>query len=523
MGCLRWGLVCAIVWLTAQACSTSSSSRGENNAGTSGSSGNSGGSGRAGSSGRGGTSGEGGSSGDGGNGGSGGTSGTGSGASGGTAGTGMDGGTPCNPMATPGAGVFAAPSGSDTAGDGSMDLPVASIARALEVAAATGQTTVYLSQGTYPEAVKFLSRHAGIFIEGGWASTGAAWSRDCSADARKKTLIASPTAVGIQVEQLAMRSGLRSLSVATKAAGTSAANTAGESCYGVLVTGSNTLFSLEDTAVKAGNGGNGGDATAVVAGLKASCSDLVNGCGNGANGTAGGNGGDALAGTFSASGYVPGDGQPGAPGNFGRNGTAGTQGQQGSCFLQEGCNCDGASTNCGAIGNRMTKYGGHGTCGCGGDGGNAGSAGRGGGASVGVFASGSGVIVSVTGGTITAGNGGNGTAGGPSAAGTNGRAGAAGTAANCAADCVKNGAGVNCVNDGCRQTGSTLTGGTAGGTGGNGASGGRGGGGAGGPSYGVVALGGASVLVNGGSLMPGMGGPGGGTAPAGLAGERYAP
>lgn len=423
-------------------------------------------------------------------------------------------------MATPSAGVFASPAGSDTAGDGSMDLPVLTIARALEVAAATGQATIYLSQGTYPEAVRFLSRHSGIFIEGGWASTGSAWTKDCSADSRRKTLIASPDAVGVRVEQLAQRSGLRSLSVATKAAGTTAANSAGESCYGVVVSGSNTLFSLEDVAIKAGHGGGGGEATAAVPGSKAACGDPVGGCANGASGSVGPNGNEALAGSFSTAGYVPGDGQPGTPGGSGKNGTIGTPGQSASCYLTEGCSCNASTTNCSATGTRASKPAGHGACGCGGDGGNAGAAGRGGGASVGVFASGTGVVVSVTSSSIAAGNGGAGSAGGGGVAGTSGRAGTKGADATCPGDCVKGG---SICADGCSQPSTTLAGGLAGGPGGNGAAGGRGGGGAGGPSYAVAGLGGASVIVSGGSLVPGAGGPGGGMAPAGTAGERFSP
>ena len=518
MGPPRWGMVCALLCCAVDACSSSSSDS-LSAAGT-GSGGYAaiGGGGRGGRGGRGGSAGGAAGSGRDGSAGSGGAGGsTGSGAAGSG---GSDAGTGCNPEAIPGAGVFVSPGGSDATGDGSIDAPVATIARGLEIAATKGESTVYLAQGTYAESVRFFARHAGIFIEGGWSHASAAWTRDCSSEARKKTWIVSPTAIGVQVDQIAERSGLRSLSVATKALGKTAADSAGESLYGVHVSGANTLFSLEDVAIEAGDAGDGGPATAGSAGPKANCTDLPAQCGDGAHGVTGTDGSPASAGTFSASGYVAGDGHQGKPGGAGKNGHPGIAGQSASCYLQEGCRCDAASSSCAATGTRGTKQAAPGACGCGGDGGNGGAAGRGGGASIGIYASGSGVIVSVTSSAIGAGNGGAGSAGAAGGAGAAGRVGTKGQAASCAVDCVKGGSSCDY---GCTQAIAMLAGGEAGSTGGNGAAGGRGSDGAGGPSYAVVPIEGASVIASDSTLTHGTSGRGAGSAPAGLSGDRFSP
>jgi hypothetical protein len=509
----RWGLLCSLLFCAGGACSSSGSDAdpaGGGSGGSGASAGRAGGAGRAGSAG---TGGSGGRSGTGGATGTGGTTGNG--------GSANDAGDTCNPEATPGTGVFVSPSGSDTAGDGTIEAPLATIARGLDVAADTDQSTIYLDQGTYPEPVRFSARHAGIFIEGGWSNRAAAWTRDCSPEARRNTIIRSPTAVGVQVDELAERSGLRSLSVATKTAGTSAPNKAGESLYGIHVTGANTLFSLEDVAIETGRAGSGGAATAVVPGPKATCTDLLTQCGDASTGVSGANGDDAPAGSFDANGYVAGDGQPGTPGGAGKNGGVGAPGQSAACYLEEGCRCDTASTNCAASGTSGTKMAGRGACGCGGDGGNAGSAGRGGGASIGVYASGSGVIVSVTSSAITAGDGGAGSQGGAGLPGSDGRPGTKGADVRCPVECVKGGS--SCQYDGCTQAVANLTGGNAGSAGGNGASGGRGGGGAGGPSHALVHVEGASIIVSRSSLGFGAPGAGAGSAPSGSAGERLPP
>lgn len=433
-----------------------------------------------------------------------------------------DAATACDPNESPTSGIFVSPAAAP-GGDGSAALPFSTIKAALD-AAAGNVATVYLDQGTYPEPVDFAAKHAGIVVRGGFTRTGSVWKRDCSADARAKTVIASPAAVGVHVGQLATPSGLRTLSVFSKATGSSVDGKAGESCYGVAVTGAGTHFTLHDVAVTAGTGGAGGLASAIVAADKVACGDLVTSCADGAKGADGASAGATPAGTFNPGGYQPGNGGDAHPGDTGHNGTPGTSGVSASCKYP-GCSGGGglcATLFCGNVGSQQTVTAGPGTCGCGGKGGDGGGGGFGGGASVAVFVAGAGAQVDVVSSALVAKNGGNGSQGVPGQGGASGTAGVQGASASCPGACES----VKKSNDQCnceQPSSTTLAGGAAGGNGGHGGLGGDGGGGSGGPSYAVVRVGGALVSAVASSTTPGQGGSGANAPNGGSGAELVVP
>ena len=205
-------------------------------AGTGGSKGGGAGSGGAGSGGEAATSGASGASGS-------------SGAAGddGAAGAGGSGGAPpCDPNERPADGSFVSVSGNDTTGDGSASLPLKSIRQGLAAAAAAGKSVVYVDQGTYPESLALTTANSGVTVRGGFRATGATWQRDCSDGARAKTVVASPTNVGARVTGVTQKTTLESLTILTRASGSSSPGQAGESCYGVFVAGAGSPVSLVD-------------------------------------------------------------------------------------------------------------------------------------------------------------------------------------------------------------------------------------------------------------------------------------
>ncbi len=449
-------------------------------------------------------------------GGAGGTAGSGGG---GTAGSG--GGLPCDPAEVPSDGIFLSPDGDDDAGDGSATLPVKTLARALELSLSGSKHAIHLDQGTYPAQLTIATLPPGppgpdgaFLIDGGWMATGAAWTRDCSAGARSKTVIASPTSTGASI---ALQDGsliLRTLTIAGKATGATSAGLDGESCYGIAVLGSGELR-LEDVDAKAGTAGDGGEVTQLVDGMNAACNpDGVSSCAalpQGQAGSTGGPGVDGPAGTdgtFGQEGYQPAPGGDGTPGDPGQNGGPGAAGASGQCY---DVGCAGApvppcnTAFCGSSAQHPVNAG-KGKCGCGGRGGAAGAAGRGGGASIGVFAFGT-VTVLATVSSLTAGDGGDGSPGAGGLPGDAGTSGAKGTNAACPAVC----ASVSIPNNQCQcqQPGSTtLDGGAKGGDGGMGGTGAKGGGGSGGPSIAVVRGGGATVTLTSTTTKVGKGGVG---------------
>lgn len=426
----------------------------------------------------------------------------------------------CDPAAVPddAMGVFASPVGSDASGDGTRLKPYKSIAVAMKAARGIGRSRVFLDVGTYAEAVTFADATPGIFVEGGWKATGASWTRNCAAGARAQTVIAAPTAVAIFADAVTHRSGVRSLTIATKSKGATVPDASGESVIGVFVRGDGSQFALDDVEVVAGSAGDGGAASGGAAGAPIACTGYV--CSaiavgtHGAHGTAGPNGGAAkIPGSFGFSGFVPADGAAGTKGGNGAPGGPGGAGATRSCVgscTGEGGVCGGF---CGVIWTNRT--GDTGKCGCPGGGGGFGKPGRGGGASVALLVVGD-AQVDVTRSRLVAGNGGNGSPGGAGAEGATGAVGSGGASVACDTNC---GRSPSCACVGVDQV--TLAGGAPGGTGGTGGRGGNGGGGAGGPSYTIVAVSAAKVVVSDTALSYGNGGTAPDGAVIGTSGERF--
>ena len=415
----------------------------------------------------------------------------------------------CDPNAKPdGQAVFVSPDGDDTTGSGSMDKPLKTLGQALKLAANSGPKLVVADQGNYKESVTFDSKVAGVAVRGGFKKTGSLWARDCDAAARQKTVIDSPTNVGVRVENVAAK--LETLSVQTKAKGATASGAAGESQYGVFVTGDDASVSLTDVRVVAGAGGDGGDAVKLVASTPVTCDGLA-GCGNGGSGTPGTAGTDAPASTFDLAGHLPGNGADGKPSSSGSNGMAGKD----DGTTKTGCHSPGcagvcSSGTCGALGTAFSVKGEKGKCGCGGLGGTSGGGGWGGGASVALFVSGKGVVT-VAFSELASQVGGKGSAGKAGAIGLEGTDGSKGANVTCHTNCYS---ASPCGN--CEQNSEIAIGGAKGGLGGKGGDGKPGGNGAGGPSVAIVRVGGAVVTLSDGSLPnPGKGGFGAGSAPAG--------
>lgn len=429
-------------------------------------------------------------------------------------------------------GVFVSSAlGDDSLGNGSQLSPFQTIAKGLQVAATAHKSIVYLDIGTYKESVAFTAAESGIVLRGGFKSQGASWTRDC--DARKQTLIKAPGATAIEVNGTLSPSGLRELTVTTKATGNSPADLSGESIYAVRVSGNGAKFTLFAVDVIAGNGGAGGPASPGVtpASATGTCGTATPACSDGANGTPGAVAAPASAGVFSASGYTPGDGDPGGEGSPGHNGGLGAPTTVNGCTSCSGCtgvNCGCTCCNPGCLQGCLpnsclqsteSKTSPPGPCGCGGAGATAGSRGRGGGASVALFMSGN-VSVVMDYASLTAGVGG---AGSPGGAGVDGASGSDGTTqfTNCptgSCSCQTQCGGPSCW---CSTTGPTQTvtsqPGSKGGTGGPSS---KGGGGSGGPGFAVVLVDGATLVDTQSVMSPGAGGPGAEGAPVGSAGTK---
>ena len=150
----------------------------------------------------------------------------------------------------------AAASGNDN-NPGTIDKPVATIAKGLTLAGlASPVKSLYVAKGTYTEAVTLES---GIGIYGGYDDSNK-WSRALT----NTTVIQSPTATGVEGNALATSLELQLLTITA-----SNALMAGGSSYGVLVAGSLagakvTLTACDITAGsgKAGVAGNSGGAGA---------------------------------------------------------------------------------------------------------------------------------------------------------------------------------------------------------------------------------------------------------------------
>jgi hypothetical protein len=430
-----------------------------------------------------------------------------------------DGGGACDPSESPGATALFVDVNAPSGGDGSRLHPFAKIADAMS-AANTLTTRIALAPGRYQEAVDFKAD--GVMLEGGWTVVGTAWTRDCSASARTKTVVASPAPIAVFADSRSKRSGLRTLTVATKPTCGAYADGAAESCVGVYVLNGSAPFVLRDVDVVAGDGGDGALGANGVPGTPGATAGACK-CSTGANGADGGTGGNANPGGWGGPrGFTPGNGKDGVKGGDGQHGTAGGDGKTASCTTT----CTG-DTSCLALtctDTTSTVTSGAGACGCGALAGQPGKGGGGGGASIGVLVSGSSALqVELHDVSITAASGGDGAPGGASAKGADGSIGLTGPSANCPSGCVRKtqvGGPCGCFN----SSSTTLVGGTAGGQGGSAGSSGGGGGGAGGASVAIANLGGATVSTDATTTIKlafGAKGKGANGAPDGVAGEHF--
>ncbi|MDX2008599.1 MAG: MopE-related protein [Myxococcaceae bacterium] len=423
--------------------------------------------------------------------------------------------------------------------------PRRTISAALAAAQANGRTALFLSRGTYTEAVTLAN---GINLYGGYdAAQG--WRRSLAFT----TIIQSPTAIGLTAQNLGAVHEVQLLTIRAANASGQEPNGDGRSSVAVLaenvggltlrgcvlqpgagtagasmptgadgpgaLPGSQAFGSIQGSGGFSSCGANGGNGGAGVSGAAAgnrgddglrapsgadpspgSNGGAGAGCdsstGNGRNGdlvlptpaahgVAGANGsGSAAFGTFTGVLYLPPAGLPGAPGQAGGGGGGGGAG--GATRRNSGTFC----SSC----NQQTTSGGGGGGGGGGCGGEAGLGGRGGGGSFGVVSLNAAVTLDVT--QVQTSTGGNGGAGGTGGRGGSGAVGGAG------------GTGTS-ISGGCATR--TAGNGATGGTGGNGGPGGGGGGGAGGPSVCVVYRGTAPAQtgVSCTTGTPGLGGPGG--------------
>ncbi len=468
----------------------------------------------------------------------------GSGGKGGTAGAGVDAGAdgsagaagkldagedvtvsdaaaPCDPDEKPTSGMFVradAPAG----GDGTPGLPFGKVSQALAAVGPSG--TIHVAPGIYSEHLEIEAKHAGITVRGGWTVVGGSWTRDCSADARTKTVLTATTPAVVRMDAVGGQASFRTLSVLAAAAQAPTKDSPGNTSYGFRVTGGGTLR-LSDVHVRSGAGSAGGSGTVGVPSQAPDCSDLVNNCSDGMPGESGTDASPATGGAFTDQGYVPGNGLAGQPGGTGHHGKPGALGQtKPDCYSSSACSGGmGACANhfCGNIGSLVTVTTEQGRCGCGGAGGKGGAAGKGGGASIGVFLSGANTRLVLVRATIESSAGGAGSVGGDGAEGLPGGTGAASTSKPCYGPCVS----VNKGNDqcNCEQPGTTtVPGGAAGTQGGQGGKGSKGSGGAGGPSHAVVLIGGAKMSQDADSaLAVQAGGPGGGNSPAGASSKVF--
>ena len=413
--------------------------------------------------------------------------------------------------------VFVSTTGND-GNPGTKTLPVASINTAIALAASTGKTQVYISNGTYNERVILAN---GISLYGGYSSS-TNWSRSA-------LNIATITGNNINNNRVSGIEGTNITATIDRITiSTPNATGVGFSNYGILCTNCNGLV-IKNSSITAGNGTSGisgangsvgATGTNGINGGNGNCSTGPaglggqggSGCGStGGQGGGGGSGGAGIAGQASSSGSIGGaggsyslkggDGVDGADGLLaanGNNGTAGfslvvnglwtvNHGNPGTTGLPGRSGGGG-----GGGGGEDLPSGAEGTGNGGGGGGSGGCPGTGGfgghsgGGSFGLFlVSSSGIIISNN--NITSGNGGNGGAGGIRGAGGVGGTGGAGGSI-CTTEVGKGGNG---------------------GRGGNGGNGGHGGGGAGGPSYSIYLVNGTTINTTTNTLNFGAGGSGG--------------
>ena len=427
-------------------------------------------------------------------------------------------------------GVFVAPTGSDTTGNGSRAAPYATIGHGMDQAKAMSLGRVYAcgTAGHYTENLSVSSARAGVTVYGGLncTTTPGTWSYN----AADQAFVTPATSYAVEIAATVTFEDMDFVAAPGVA---STSNVTGESSIAVFVSDATGVV-LERCDAQAGaaasgasstqpapygatapsgnpgsapiaGGGTGaggpampnpacmtsiggaggsaklGEAIALLdgqpgqpgtnnnAGTSVECGATEEGGGMGVGGASGPSGAEAMTwATFSASGWSPAGGQAGGPANVGQGG-------------------GGGGTT--AAANSLGGGGGGGAGGCGGGGGQPGS---GGGSSVAVLVFDS--VVTLESCTLSASNAGG---GGNGAAGQTGQTGGTG--------------------------GAGSTGACGGGTGGSGGNGGPGGGGAGGVSAGVLWTGTAPTVTGGSQAFgvqgsAGKNGDGSTTATAGTAG-----
>lgn len=397
---------------------------------------------------------------------------------------------------------MSADGGSDSYNGLSPFGPVATISRALSIAASSRRTIIALGPGTYVESVTLGSAASGSTLTGGYQLD---WSPDCSPSARQGTVLEGGgfglrvnnlSGPEVTVSHLTIRSGSSSMK--------------GGSTYGVFVSAGNVA--LDDVVVEAAPAEHGASlGPPLPATGTRPCAGVLD-CTNGSPGPRGTTGRASDGGWFTPTGWEPGNGSSGINGGVGNNGTPPPLApSQPSCIgnCTGASPCDNGNLFCGVIG-PITVTSGRGSCGCGGLGGVAGAGGTGGGASVALFAV-DGSSVRVWNSLLRSGPGGSGGSGADGGAGAPGALGGRGLGTTCHSFIgASSSCGRNACPDNCEAISPvvTIAGGSDGGTGGPGGQGGPGGGGSGGASVGVVSLG-SSMLIDGVTVItPGTGGPG---------------
>jgi hypothetical protein len=442
--------------------------------------------------------------------------------------------------ASTGGTLYVAASGDD-GGEGTRELPLATLAAALEKAGSEGFGRIRMAAGTYAIAGERLVN--GVSIEGGFDP--ASWAANAG-----ETLLLSRQPVGLVADGVTAPTVLENLTIesADGADGSGSARS-GESSYAVLANASDGL-AIRSSILRAGDGGAGADGGVGFTGATARGGSAGGSCGSGecssprsggsggssicsqwgpARGGSGGRGGDiptpgifsgnGLRGSTSSSGSAGGGnggtecfsilpvictagvGNPGEPGpdasppsllGIGGDGSGvatplGWVGSAGG-FGVHGNPGSGGGGGGGGGGRAIQPFildagaggGGGGEGGCAGGGGSGGGAGGG---SFGLYAFGSHITLEdVTAESGRGGSGGDGGPGGPGGRGGNGGAG-----------------GTSIAGDGGR-----------GGNGGRGSEGTQGGGGGGGVSFAVYAAGGA-ITQRGESTLSEQGGGAGGS------------
>jgi hypothetical protein len=396
--------------------------------------------------------------------------------------------------------VFVAlpPLGTSDPNCGTKDAPCGAIQLGIDHAKALGQPTVFVQHGTYVESVALKP---GVSVEGGWEVVGTTWSRSCVTPLHDAVVIQAPDANDRTVSmEVAGTATLRKLTLRSKP---SSAVALGESIYGVVVHGAAAEVVLDDVAIEVVGGGAG---MSGARGPSAGAADAGCSVGTGADAALeGAIGSGASAGSFAATGYVPGAGaSSGEPGSSGENGAVAVPFTCVNCVTCTAITC-GTTT-------RPSSCGTNGASGCGGGPGGGGLAGESGGASVGIYVWDG--KLTTTSGRVKAGPGGNGGAGGTGGAGGSGGIGALGDAGpSCISNCS-----VLVTCNGPSHNGEAGLGGN----GGSGSNGGAGGGGAGGPSYAIVQGGSAVVSVDPTTTLEhGAGGVSDGNGAPGAAGDRF--